>query len=125
MARILATVSLFAVVSFATGCTMCAHPYDYCRPTFTGCDGQPCAPNYREGSIFNGCRGECSDCVECVTEVKTPNGPQKEMFVSSRAPSMGGPVMETQHGSSDTQRGPQYTASNPYRQSTGRRGYLY
>jgi hypothetical protein len=32
---------------------MCASPYDYCGPTFTGEDCQQCVPNAREGSILS------------------------------------------------------------------------
>jgi hypothetical protein len=36
------------------GCAMCASPYDYCGPTFTGNDcGDPCFVNQRAGSIFD------------------------------------------------------------------------
>jgi len=32
---------------------MCAHPYDYCGPTYTGECGTQCAPNARAGSILS------------------------------------------------------------------------
>ena len=33
---------------------MCCHPYDYCGPTFDGCNGETCSPCYRAGSILAG-----------------------------------------------------------------------
>ena len=33
---------------------MCASPYDYCAPTFTGQCGESCRPNARVGSILTG-----------------------------------------------------------------------
>lgn len=52
---IVAAVLLCAPV----GCRSCAHPFDYCGPTFTGagcgeCDDScgPCDPNSRAGSIL-------------------------------------------------------------------------
>ncbi len=33
---------------------MCSHPYDYCGPTFDGCNGETCSPCYRAGSILAG-----------------------------------------------------------------------
>jgi len=42
---------LLGLIVLSTGCRMCAHPYDYCGPTFTG-DG-PCCPNEpRAGSVL-------------------------------------------------------------------------
>lgn len=36
------------------GCAMCASPYDYCGPTFTGNDcGDPCFTRERAGSVFD------------------------------------------------------------------------
>ena len=53
MARTILTCSLVLLVAATAGCRMGAHPYDYCRPTFTGeCGG--CLPNAREGSILSG-----------------------------------------------------------------------
>lgn len=40
-----------ALLSLATGCTMCASPYDYCGPTFNA-KGDPCYVVERAGSIF-------------------------------------------------------------------------
>ena len=37
----------------ATGCRMCAHPYDYCGPTFTGGACDTCDFNARAGSILS------------------------------------------------------------------------
>ncbi|MEN6495964.1 MAG: hypothetical protein ABFD16_16910 [Thermoguttaceae bacterium] len=41
---------ILGLIVLSTGCRMCAHPYDYCGPTFTG-EG-PCCPNEpRAGSV--------------------------------------------------------------------------
>ncbi len=42
------------LVALAAGCRMCASPYDYCSPTFTGACGEDCAPFARAGSILSG-----------------------------------------------------------------------
>jgi hypothetical protein len=49
------TVAWIAIslVAAATGCRMCASPYDYCSPTFTGTGGEDCAPFVRAGSILS------------------------------------------------------------------------
>jgi hypothetical protein len=52
MARSTLVWAVVALVAPTTGCTMCAHPYDYCAPTFTGEGCQQCMPNVREGSIL-------------------------------------------------------------------------
>jgi endonuclease YncB( thermonuclease family) len=52
MARSTLVWAVVALVVPTTGCTMCAHPYDYCAPTFTGEGCQQCVPNVREGSIL-------------------------------------------------------------------------
>lgn len=41
----------------ATGCTMCAHPYDYSGPVVDGCCGCPCDPLSRTGSVLSGTAG--------------------------------------------------------------------
>src|SRR5437016_8029179 len=38
---------------FAAGCCMCAAPYDYCAPTFTGQPGEDCRPHARVNSAFS------------------------------------------------------------------------
>ena len=45
---IIAAILLLAPV----GCRSCAHPFDYCGPTFTNDCGCPCDPNSRAGSIL-------------------------------------------------------------------------
>ena len=52
MVRTFFAWSLVLLLAVTAGCRMCAHPYDYCRPTFTGdCGG--CLPNAREGSVLS------------------------------------------------------------------------
>jgi hypothetical protein len=53
MYRALFALTLVGLVALS-GCTLCCSPYDYCGPTFTGGDGQPCDPNARAGSILSG-----------------------------------------------------------------------
>jgi hypothetical protein len=52
MPRTLFALAIALLVAGTAGCRMCAHPYDYCRPTFTGECGEPCMPNARDGSIL-------------------------------------------------------------------------
>lgn len=44
---------ILGLVMLSTGCRMCAHPFDYCGPTFTG-DGPCCVDEPRAGSILAG-----------------------------------------------------------------------
>ena len=53
MVRTMFAWSVVVLVGMTAGCRMCASPYDYCRPTFTGECGQGCFPNAREGSILS------------------------------------------------------------------------
>jgi hypothetical protein len=41
------------IATLATGCCMCAAPYDYCAPTFTGQCGDDCRPHARVNSAFS------------------------------------------------------------------------
>ena len=52
------------LMATAAGCRMCASPYDYCSPTFTGGCGEDCAPFVRAGSILSG----HVDCAPLPTE---------------------------------------------------------
>ena len=45
---------LLSLLAVASGCAMCAGPYDYCAPTFTGQCGEECRPHVRSGSILSG-----------------------------------------------------------------------
>ena len=54
MVRLVLACSVVALLALTTGCRMCAHPYDYCGPVYTGADGQPCDANVRHGSILSG-----------------------------------------------------------------------
>lgn len=46
-------LAALCLVASAVGCRMCAHPYDYCGPTFTGGNCQPCDFYARAGSILS------------------------------------------------------------------------
>ena len=60
MARMILAFSVIALMATTAGCRMCADPYDYCGPLFTGdCCGPPCAPYDRAGSILS---GGCASC---------------------------------------------------------------
>ncbi|MBN1908969.1 MAG: hypothetical protein JW818_04455 [Pirellulales bacterium] len=54
MSRVLFALIAVGLIAGATGCTMCAHPYDYCGPTFMGGCGEQCDPDYVAGSILSG-----------------------------------------------------------------------
>jgi hypothetical protein len=54
MARRAIASFLIGLVAAAAGCRMCASPYDYCKPTFTGQPGEDCSPIARAGSILTG-----------------------------------------------------------------------
>jgi len=53
MARHCLCLALVALVGVATGCRMCASPYDYCSPTFLGGDCEDCRPLARSGSTLS------------------------------------------------------------------------
>jgi hypothetical protein len=53
MIRTLVTVVLLGLAASAVGCRMCAHPYDYCGPTFSGQCGETCNPMARAGSVLS------------------------------------------------------------------------
>ena len=53
---------LTAVSACCSGCRMCADPYDYCQPTYTGECGQQCCPTYRAGSVLTPNCGGCEQC---------------------------------------------------------------
>lgn len=46
------TLIAVCLVAMATGCRLCAHPYDYCGPTVVG-GCQSCDPYARAGSILS------------------------------------------------------------------------
>ena len=61
--RVFVALTILAAVSACScGCRMCADPYDYCQPTFTGEGGQQCCPNYRAGSVLTPNCGGCEQC---------------------------------------------------------------
>ena len=53
MRRTAFALSVILLVAAATGCRMCAHPFDYCGPTFTGGNCDACNPDARAGSILS------------------------------------------------------------------------
>ena len=57
MYRILLAWMAVGLVAGVSGCVMCASPYDYCYPTFTGDCGSQCRVHGRVGSAFGGCGG--------------------------------------------------------------------
>ena len=65
MYRTTCVLALLVMVAMAGGCTMCAHPFDYCGPMFTGGCGEQCIPNARAGSICSQSTG-CTSCGNSV-----------------------------------------------------------
>jgi hypothetical protein len=53
MLRTLLACAVVTLVAATAGCRMCAHPYDYCGPTFTGEGCQECTSDARAGSILS------------------------------------------------------------------------
>ena len=53
MRRTVFALTAIILVAAATGCRMCAHPFDYCGPTFTGGNCEACNPDARAGSILS------------------------------------------------------------------------
>jgi len=53
MLRAILALSVLCLVVVASGCRMCAHPYDYCGPTFMGRCGESCDWKARSGSILS------------------------------------------------------------------------
>ena len=53
MVRTVLACSLAALLALTAGCRMCAHPYDYCGPTYTGAPGESCDAKARRGSILS------------------------------------------------------------------------
>ena len=64
MLRSMFALAAACLVALTAGCSMCAHPYDYCGPTFTGEAGQQCMPNARACSILS--PGTTSCCGSAV-----------------------------------------------------------
>ncbi|OHB83386.1 MAG: hypothetical protein A2V98_12435 [Planctomycetes bacterium RBG_16_64_12] len=54
MSRTTFALIAIALVGMAAGCRMCASPYDYCGPTFTGACGEECSQTARSGSVLSG-----------------------------------------------------------------------
>lgn len=83
--------ALLALVAFVPGlgCAMCASPYDYCGPTFTGNGhGDPCFINQRAGSILDPAPiaspvgyeygSETFDAGEEI--IQSPSDPDRDMY---------------------------------------------
>lgn len=70
-----AVCGIAALFAATTGCKMCAHPYDYCGPTFTG-GTYAAGPHGRAGSILSG--GPVAGAVAAETSYQetTLEGPQ-------------------------------------------------
>lgn len=54
MRRLFFSCMLLGLPLSAIGCSICASPYDYCSPVFTGECGEGCHPYVRAGSAFSG-----------------------------------------------------------------------
>ncbi len=54
MVRTVLTLFVVALIGVTAGCTMCAHPYDYCGALYTGkCGPMVCGPTARAGSVLS------------------------------------------------------------------------
>ncbi len=74
MARTILAGCLIGLLAISAGCKMCAHPYDYCGPTFDGGCTVNCDPYARACSILSpspyvdSCGGSCGGCVSSAVE---------------------------------------------------------
>jgi hypothetical protein len=76
-----------------TGCSMCAHPYDYCGPTEFGCYRNECDVDPRAGSILCPHRGPLYSTVPAIDQpsgeavpTPTPNPLGSQARVSGQRP---------------------------------------
>ena len=77
MLRTVFALTAIVLVAAAAGCSMCAHPYDYCGPTFMGGNYQTCDPDARAGSILSPPIQTAAEGVMTPTEeVVSPMGEQ-------------------------------------------------
>ena len=70
MRRVLLILALIGLTASA-GCRICAHPYDYCGPTYVGeCSDICCNPYARAGSVLSpplrSTAGGCEGCLEPI-----------------------------------------------------------
>jgi hypothetical protein len=70
-------LSILAVLSVATGCTMCCHPYDNCGPVYNGDRCQSCDTRARAGSVFAGTATAETATVSESNQTPTPAKPPK------------------------------------------------
>lgn len=54
MFRTASGLAALAILSIATGCQMCSHPFDHCGPVYDGPGCQSCSTRARAGSILSG-----------------------------------------------------------------------
>jgi len=80
MYRAICALALLATVAMASGCTMCAHPFDYCGPMFTGGCGEQCDPNARAGSVCSHTTG-CTTCGTSVAAAETGTPTEGETII--------------------------------------------
>jgi len=74
MIRTFFACCVLGLLAVSSGCTMCAHPFDYCGPTFMPGGPVRCDPDARRGSILSPSlyAQPCSSCVPCGTETPCP-----------------------------------------------------
>jgi hypothetical protein len=61
MARTIAAATVLTLLTITAGCTMCAHPYDYCGPTHGAGGCHDCGSDCGDCGTCGG-GGECNDC---------------------------------------------------------------
>ena len=101
MQRILLGWAALGLLALAAGCTLCASPYDYCGPTFTGdgCNGGSCDPRLRSGSILAPAdTALASDEFAGGTIVSEQIGPGQTISSGDELIEQGGPVITTTPG---------------------------
>lgn len=86
--RLLAICGAAAVAVGATGCTMCAHPYDYCGPTFTG-GHYTAGPEGRAGSILAGQVMSGPVAMSSAPDQVAPPSPQPHVAPPAKSPDDG------------------------------------
>jgi hypothetical protein len=78
MSRAIGVCLMATFLAITAGCTMCAHPYDYCGPVYAGQNCEPCNPQARAGSILSpplpvpGAQGETQQTAAGPTDPSLP-----------------------------------------------------